>query len=71
MTLADRLADAHQRSVALYLERQQVEAQRQQCQLRAQQIDLALVALDGEIAILTTLQAAPSARLRVAGDDGN
>jgi hypothetical protein len=58
MTLAERLADAQQRSVALYLERQQVEATRQQCIMRGQQIDLALIQLDGEIGLLQTLKAA-------------
>ena len=57
MTLADRLADAHQRSVALYLRRQLIEAQRQQLQQQAQACDVQLVTLDGEITVLTALMA--------------
>lgn len=57
MTLAERIADAHARSVALYLDRQQVEAVRQQAVLRAQQIDLELVKLDGEISLLERMTA--------------
>jgi chromosome segregation ATPase len=55
VTLAERLADAHQRSVALYLRRQQIEAQRQQIQQQAQACDLELVKLDGEIEVLKAL----------------
>lgn len=55
MTLAERLADAHQRSVALYLRRQTLESQRQQIQLAAQQCEMELLKSDGEIAVLTAL----------------
>ncbi len=55
MTLTERLADAHQRSVALYLRRQDIETQRQQCVLMAQQCDRDLLQLDGEIGVLTVL----------------
>lgn len=54
-SLQDRLDHAHQRSVALYLQRQQVEAQRQACAQQAQAIDLELVKLDGEIRVLEAL----------------
>lgn len=56
MTIADRIAQAHQRSVALYLQRQQVEMQRQQLQQQAARIDQELLMLDGQIALLTTMQ---------------
>ena len=49
MTLQERLAKANERSVALYLQRQRVEGQRQQLSLNAQQIDQELVKLDGVI----------------------
>lgn len=55
MTLAERVADAQQRSVATYLSRVEVERQRQQLTQQAQALDLELVALDGEIRILTVL----------------
>lgn len=53
MTIQERLDAANQRSVALYLQRQQVEAQRQQLALTAQQIEHELVRLDGMIETLT------------------
>ena len=54
-TLTERRDSAHQRSVALYLQRQSVEAQRQQMVQQAQAIDLELVRLDGEIRLLDAL----------------
>ena len=57
MTLDERVLDAQTRSMKLYLERQTVELTRQQAMVRAQQIDLELVKLDGELALLETLQA--------------
>jgi len=57
MTLAERLVAAQTKSIALYLERQQLEAQRQQLLLRAQQVEFALLELDGEIRVLTALMA--------------
>lgn len=56
MTLADRLADAQQRSVALYLQRCALEQQRQQLAVQAVACDQALVRLDGEIELLMRLQ---------------
>jgi len=56
-SLTDRLAAAHQRSVSLYLQRQAIEQSRQQLQQDATQCDRALVQLDGEIAVLTRMQA--------------
>jgi predicted nucleic acid-binding Zn-ribbon protein len=49
MTLQERLAKANERSVALYLQRQRVEGQRQQLTLNAQSIEHELVKLDGVI----------------------
>ncbi len=49
MTPQDHLAQAQQQSVALYLQRQQIEAQRQQLAQQAQDIDLQLMRLDGVI----------------------
>lgn len=61
MTLVERLADAHQRSVTLYLQRQLIEQKRQQIMMEAMQCDQQLVKLDGEIEVLTALVAAESA----------
>ena len=58
MTLEERLTAAHARSTSLYLERQRIEAARQQLTLRAQETDFALVKLDGEIEVLDALIAA-------------
>ncbi len=55
MTLADRLADAQQRSVKLYLQRSQIQEQAQQVRSAGVQLDMALVKLDGEIDLLTAL----------------
>lgn len=62
MTLQERLADAHQRSVALYLKRNELEEQKAQLQNQGQYlmnqgraIDMDLVKLDGEIKVLTAL----------------
>jgi hypothetical protein len=55
VTLQERFDAAQARSIKLYLERQSTEAARQQIVLLAQQIDLALVELDGELKVLTTL----------------
>ncbi len=52
---ADALKAAHEKSVALYLERQRVEMDRQRLGIRAQQIDHELVLLDGEIRALSAL----------------
>jgi hypothetical protein len=57
LTINERIAQAHQRSVALYLQRQRVEVQRQQLGHQAQQIDSELIALDGEIRVLNELAA--------------
>lgn len=64
MTITDRLADANQRSVKLYLQRTQVEEQKQMLQSQGQQlvgqamaIDHELLKLDGEIDVLTKMQA--------------
>lgn len=66
MTLTERLADAHQRSVALYLRRQQIEAQRQQVAQQAALCDQALVKADGEIELLERMLAEDAATARVA-----
>ena len=55
MTLTERLAAAHQESVALYLRRQMLEQQRQQLAAQAAQIDQRLISLDGTIETLTAL----------------
>lgn len=55
MTLAERLADANQRSVTLYLRRQQIELRRQELVTAGQQCDFGLVKIDGEIEVLTAL----------------
>lgn len=55
MTIQERLDSTQQRSVAAYLRRQQIEAQRQQLTQAAQQTDLELIRYDGEIDVLTAL----------------
>ncbi len=55
MTVADRLAQAHQQSVALYLQLTQLEQQRQQVVSQMAQAQQALVKLDGVIDTLTQL----------------
>lgn len=60
MAAADALRKAQEQSVALFLERQRVEVQRQQLTLQAQRIDHELVLLDGEIRALTPLAVAPA-----------
>ncbi len=62
MTLAERLADANQRSVALYLQRTRLEQQRQQLNMQAAICDQGLVKLDGEIELLTAMQTDEAAR---------
>ena len=64
MTLAERLADANQRSVKLYLQRTQIEEQKQMLQAQGQQlvgqgmaVDRELLKLDGEIDLLTRMAA--------------
>lgn len=64
MTIIERLADANQRSVKLYLQRTQVEEQKQMLQAQGQQlvgqgmaIDRELLKLDGELDVLTKMQA--------------
>jgi hypothetical protein len=59
VTLADletAIADVHQRATALYLQRQQIEGQRQMIQQQAAQCDLALVGTDGELKALESLR---------------
>ncbi len=58
MTMADldrAIAEVHTRATALYLQRQQIEAQRQATQQQAMQCDLALVRTDGELTALEAL----------------
>lgn len=55
--LLAHIADVHQRSVAAYLRRQQIEAARQSLAQQAMATDQELVRLDGELAALTALQA--------------
>ena len=64
MTITERLADANQRSVKLYLQRTQIEEQKQMLQAQGQQlvgqgmaIDRDLLKLDGEIDLLTSMLA--------------
>ena len=52
MTLQERITDAHQRSVKLYLQRQDIELQRQQLQMSAQSVERDLLSIDGEIQAL-------------------
>jgi hypothetical protein len=59
VTLEERLTAAQARSVTLYLDRQALEASRQQLVLRAQETDFALLRLDGEIELLQALIAEP------------
>lgn len=56
-TLDERIADAQQRSVQLYLQRQEIEAQRQMVTQAATRCDQALIRLDGELAALTAIKA--------------
>ncbi len=56
------IAEAHGKSVALYLRRQQVEQQRQQLVMQAQQIEMELVRLDGEIAAYQRVKASGDAK---------
>ena len=58
--IAALLADAHARSVAAYLRRQQIEQARQNINQQAMATDQELIRLDGEIAALTALQQLPS-----------
>lgn len=62
LTLQERLTDAHQRAMRLYLRRQDVEAQKQQLAQQAQAIDVALVRTDGEIVVLESLIAEEASR---------
>lgn len=57
MTLADRLTQAQQQSVALYLQLTQLEQQRQQIVQQMAVGQQALVKLDGVIETLTQLLA--------------
>lgn len=57
MTLQERLDKANQNSVALYLRRQEIEGQRQQLNLQAQQCEAELIRLDGDLRTLTALVA--------------
>lgn len=62
MTLAERLADANKRSVSLYLQRTQIEQQRQQLTIKAALCDQGLLKLDGEIEVLEAVISEDSAR---------
>lgn len=55
MTLQERLDQAQQQSVSVYLRRQQIEAQRHQIAKMALDCDQALIRLDGQIALLTDI----------------
>lgn len=55
MNLKERLADAHQRSVSLYLRRSELESQRQQIAMDSMRCDQGLIKLDAEIELLTKL----------------
>ncbi len=64
MTLVERLADANQRSVALYLQRTRLQQQLQQVQMQAALCDQGLLKLDGEIELLEKMQADEQAAAR-------
>lgn len=55
MTVAERLAKAHEQSTALYLRRTDLQAQIQQLQGAAHQIDAELLRLDGEVRLCDAL----------------
>jgi hypothetical protein len=55
MTLPERLADAQTRAMRLYLQRQQIEAQRQHFAQQSVLCDQAMLKSDGEIALIETL----------------
>lgn len=64
MTIQERLADAHRRSVRLYLHRQQLQLRAQQTQHEIVQCEQALLKSDGEI---EALQAVTDAELEASG----
>ncbi len=55
MTLVDRLADAHRRALQAYLQRQQLEHQRQQIAAAILQCEHTLLMTDGEVTLLEAL----------------
>ena len=55
MTTQERLNQANEQSVSLYLQRQQLESKLQEFQLRASQVDQKLIRLDGIIEILQSI----------------
>lgn len=57
MTISERLTQAQQQSVALYLRRQEIEQQAQQVRSAALEIDAELLRLDGEIRACVALSA--------------
>jgi hypothetical protein len=57
--IAAQLTKAKERSVAVYLRRQQIQADQYRLQQLAQQVDQELVHLDGEIAVCERLLAEP------------
>jgi chlorite dismutase len=57
MTLDELIADANKRSVSLYLQRQQLELESHRLNSVRQQVDMALVKLDGEIEAYNKLKA--------------
>ncbi len=58
MTLSERLASAQADLAALYLQREQGQAQAQQIAQRNQQLQVAMLEKDGEIRAYQTLLAA-------------
>ncbi len=57
MTLQERIAASQQRSVQLYLQRQNLEQQRQQIALQIQMTDLNLMKEDGTFEALSAVVA--------------
>jgi len=55
MTLNERLGETHQRAARLYLQRQDLEQQRQALQAKAVQVEQALLKTDGEVELLQAL----------------
>jgi hypothetical protein len=55
VTLQERLTETHARAARLYLQRQQIEQQRQQLNVSAAQAEQAMLKTDGEIELLDRL----------------
>jgi len=55
MTIPERIADAQRRSVQAYLQRVRIQEQMGQAQAHAAALDRELLALDGEVRVLTAM----------------